>query len=69
MYSCVDYLEIFKLQVSIFSKGDHTTQRLYGLELLKKNIYKLQLMQNFAACILTNTKKFDHISPVLHELA
>ena len=25
-------------------------------------------MQNFAAHILTNTRKYDHISPVLHEL-
>ena len=25
-------------------------------------------MQNFAGRILTNTKKFDHITPVLHEL-
>ena len=29
------------------------------------NINKLQLVQNFAAHVLTNTKKFDHISPVL----
>ena len=34
----------------------------------KENIHKLQLMQNFAARILTNTRKFDHISPVLNEL-
>ena len=26
-------------------------------------------MQNFAGRILTNTKKFDHITPVLHEPA
>ena len=25
-------------------------------------------MQNFAGRILTTTKKFDHITPVLHEL-
>lgn len=29
------------------------------------NINKLQLVQNFAARVLTNSKKFDHISPVL----
>ena len=34
----------------------------------KENIQKLQLVQNFAARILTDTKKFDHISPVLQEL-
>ena len=32
------------------------------------NINKLQLIQNFATRVLTNTKKFDHISPVLHAL-
>ena len=26
-------------------------------------------MQNFAGRILTNTKTFDHITPVLHELS
>ena len=34
----------------------------------KENIHKLQLMQNFAGRILANTKTFDHITPVLHEL-
>ena len=34
----------------------------------KNNLQKLQLMQNFAARILTNTRKFDHITPVLKEL-
>ena len=32
-----------------------------------KHVHKLQLLQNFAARILT-TKKFDHISPILNEL-
>ena len=31
-------------------------------------INKLQLVQNFAACVLPHTKKFDHISPVLRAL-
>ena len=34
----------------------------------KDNVHKLQLLQNFVARILTNTKKFDHISPILNEL-
>ena len=34
----------------------------------KQNIHKLQLIQNFAARILTNNRKFDHISPVLRDL-
>lgn len=33
-----------------------------------KNVAKLQSVQNFAARIITNTRKFDHITPVLKEL-
>ena len=33
-----------------------------------ENCIKLQLVQNFAARVLTDTKKFDHISPVLWKL-
>ena len=31
-------------------------------------IHKLQLMQNFAARILTDTRKYNHITPVLKAL-
>ena len=34
----------------------------------EQNIHKLQLGKNFAARVSTNTRKFDHISPVLQEL-
>jgi hypothetical protein len=34
----------------------------------KRNFHKLQLIQKFAARILTNSKKFDHISPALSKL-
>lgn len=34
----------------------------------KENVNRLQLMQNFAGRVLTNTKTFDHITPVLHKL-
>ena len=34
----------------------------------KQNIKKLQLTQNFAARILTDTRKYDHIFPIPHEL-
>ena len=34
----------------------------------KQNIKKLQLIQNFASRILTDTREYDHISPILHEL-
>ena len=39
----------------------------YGLVLTKRT-HKLQLVQNFAARIVTSKKKFDHITPVLKEL-
>ena len=34
----------------------------------KQNIHKLQLLQNFTARILTDTRKYDHIMPVLKAL-
>jgi hypothetical protein len=34
----------------------------------KGNIQKLQLIQNFAARVITGTRRFDHISPILREL-
>ena len=34
----------------------------------KRNLKKLQRVQNFAARIITGTKKHEHISPVLREL-
>ena len=34
----------------------------------KQNIHKLQLMQNFAARILTDTRKYDHITLALKAL-
>jgi hypothetical protein len=34
----------------------------------KKHIAKLQKVQNFAARIVTGTKKFDHITPSLKQL-
>ena len=50
----------------VFSKLFYCSTAWY--ETSKENIHKLQLMQNFVGCVLTNTKKFDHITPVLHEL-
>ena len=32
------------------------------------NIKKLQLVQNFACKIVTKTRKFDHVTPLLREL-
>ena len=34
----------------------------------KQNIHKLQLLQNFAVRILSDTRKYDHIIPVLKAL-
>ena len=50
----------------VFSKMFYCSTAWY--ETSKENIHKLQLMQNFVGCVLTNTKKFDHITPVIHEL-
>ena len=49
-----------------FSKLFHCSTVWSGT--FEQNIHKLQLGQNFAARVLTNTRKFDHISPVLREL-
>ena len=46
---------------------NYFTVLLYGLVPIN-NIYKLQLMQNFAARILTDTGKYDHITPALKAL-
>ena len=34
----------------------------------KKNVSKLQSVQNFAARIVTHSRKFDHITPILNKL-
>ena len=34
----------------------------------KKNVSKLQSVQNFAARIITSTRKYDHIQPILRDL-
>ena len=48
--------------------NDYTTILQYGLAHLRKNISKLQKFQNFPARIITNTRKFDHITPVRQEV-
>ena len=35
----------------------------------KKNISKLQSVQNFAACVITGIRKYDHVTPILQQLA
>ena len=51
------------LNCLVFCKLFYCSTVRYGT--FAYNINKLQLVQKFAAHVLTNTKKFDHISPVL----
>ncbi len=50
----------------IFSRLDYCNGVFTSLP--KKSIRQLQLIQNAAAQVLTNTKRVDHITPVLRSL-
>ena len=50
----------------VSSKLDYCNSLLYGLP--STSLSRLQRVQNIAARILTKTKKYDHISPVLRRL-
>jgi len=50
----------------ITSRIDYCNSLLYGIS--QYNINRLQRIQNCAARIITNTKKYDHITPVLQKL-
>ena len=50
----------------VTSRLDSCNAILYGLP--DKELAKLQRIQNTAARVVTRTRKFDHITPVLHDL-
>ena len=50
----------------VTSRLDNGNALLYGIT--ESQLNKLQLAQNAAARMLTRTRKFDHISPVLQRL-
>ena len=50
----------------ISSKLDNCNSLLYGLP--KHLLNRLRLIQNTAACIVTLSKRFDHVTPILFKL-
>jgi len=49
----------------VTSRIDYCNSLLYGIS--DYNINRLQRIQNSAALIVTNTRKYDHITPILQK--
>ena len=60
------YLSQESLNTFITSRLDYCNSLFYGLP--KHHISKLQRVQNAAARLVTSTRKYDHITPVLYNL-
>ena len=54
------------VHASVTSRIDDCNSLLYGIS--DCNINRLQQIQNSAARIVTNTRKYDHITPILQNL-
>ena len=54
------------IHVFVTSTLDHCNTIFYSLP--QKQLYKLQKIQNSAAHLITRTRRFDHITPILKSL-
>lgn len=54
------------MQSNVLSSFDYCNSIYMGLP--KKSIHKLQLVQNTAARVITNTPRHHHITPILHQI-
>ena len=59
-------LRITTINALVFSKLDYCSS--VWSNTTDTNIRKLQSVQNFAARIVSNTEKYDHVTPVLKSL-
>ena len=62
-------LKVFLTQethATVTSRIDYCNSLLFCI--YDYNINRLQRIQNSATCIMTNTRKYDHITPILQKL-